>query len=105
MVSRDRCPPITAHLGEDGDQDVGAGGVAGDLRDEGGDRGDDEADQQRVQALETGAGQTETSVVWHSPSIHLVAPPRSQRDQTRGTWNGSLSSIVYYYNVKRLLKK
>ena len=47
------CPPITAHLGEDGDQDVGAGGVAGDLRDEGGHRGDDEADQQRVQALET----------------------------------------------------
>ena len=51
--SRDGCPPTTAHLGEDGDQDVGAGGVAGDLRDEGGHRGDDEADQQRVQALET----------------------------------------------------
>ena len=50
--SRDGCPPTTAHLGEDGDQDVGAGGVAGHLRDEGGHRGDDEADQQRVQALE-----------------------------------------------------
>ena len=45
-------PPITAHLGEDGHQDVCAGSVAGHLRHEGGHHGDDEADQERVQLLE-----------------------------------------------------
>ena len=39
------------HLGEDRDQDVGTGGVGGHLRQEGGDEGDDEADQKGVQAL------------------------------------------------------
>ena len=39
------------HLGEDGHQDVGTGGVGGHLRQEGGDEGDDEADQEGVQTL------------------------------------------------------
>ena len=39
------------HLGQDGNEDVGAGCVAGHLRQKGGDKSDNEADQQRIQFL------------------------------------------------------